>query len=380
MGHSPRKRMRILLASSSSGSHGGGEIFLRYLGNALSAAGHEVALWASNHPRMDELASQFNTSIRADYRNTYDLRTRSLLARFHRRNVRSAISDWKSWHPDIVHINKQNLEDGLDLLHAAERCGIPNLCTIHITQSASFLDASQAWLRDRVARSALSRYPNVITTVSDRRQLELREFAGLNGSVRRIYNGIPDIDVRMIPQWRTEARDELGIARDHRLITTVARMTAQKCPQAFLDASLEICKRMPEARFLWVGDGDFAPEWDAWVAAHGMADRIQRLGWQEDTRRWFAASDLYLHLAGYEGLPLAILEAMRFALPCFIAPAIAREVALFNGGALQLAEGDWIARLGSAAELAGPTRLLYERHFRAESMADAFVNTYGDCL
>ena len=369
--------MRILLASSSSGSHGGGEIFLRYLGDALVAAGHEVALWASEHPRMDELAGGFKHAIRTSYRNTYDLRTRSLGASFHRPNIASAVNSWKSWSPDIVHINKQNLEDGLDLLKAADQSGLPNLCTIHITQSADYLKASNARLRDFISRRALTRYPNVFTAVSDQRQRELSQFMG-NRDVRRIYNGIPDVDPKQIPAWRSGCRSQLGIDDHETLITTVARMTAQKSPQSFLDATRQIIERVPNARFLWVGDGGFAPEWDRWVAENQMTDRIQRLGWQDDTRPWYAASDIYLHLAKYEGLPLAILEAMRMSLPCFIAPSITEEVDLFRDSAVQLAQGNWTEQLPDASAFSAATRALYEKHFRAEAMAEEFERIYRE--
>ena len=51
--------MKILLASSSSGSRGGGELYLLYLGRALAERGHEAMLWASAHPRMNELAEKW---------------------------------------------------------------------------------------------------------------------------------------------------------------------------------------------------------------------------------------------------------------------------------------------------------------------------------
>src|SRR3954447_16031199 len=77
--------MRILLASSSSGSRGGGELYLVYLGRALVQRGHTVTLWASSHSRMDELANTFSSLgevIRTPYKNTYDCRSRSLAAHF----------------------------------------------------------------------------------------------------------------------------------------------------------------------------------------------------------------------------------------------------------------------------------------------------------
>ena len=73
--------MKVLLVSSGSGSRGGGEIFLDYLGQGLAERGHEVTLWMPAHTRMDELAARcarYARIVRADYRNTYDHRARSL--------------------------------------------------------------------------------------------------------------------------------------------------------------------------------------------------------------------------------------------------------------------------------------------------------------
>ncbi len=53
--------MKILLVSSSSGSRGGGEVFLLYLGRALAQRGHRVVLWASDDSGMDELSNSFTS-------------------------------------------------------------------------------------------------------------------------------------------------------------------------------------------------------------------------------------------------------------------------------------------------------------------------------
>ncbi|MBJ7401769.1 MAG: glycosyltransferase, partial [Bradyrhizobium sp.] len=114
--------MKILLVSSGSGSRGGGEIFLLYLGRALAARGHSIMTWMPTHRRMDELASQcaeFSEVIRADYVNTYDHQSRSLATLFNAKQTRAIASQWRALAPDVVHVNKQNLEDGLDLLRAA---------------------------------------------------------------------------------------------------------------------------------------------------------------------------------------------------------------------------------------------------------------------
>ena len=85
--------MRILFASSSSGSRGGGETFLIYLGEGLAARGHDVALWTSSHPRMDEIAvrfAAFGEVRRVEYTNTYDRPRRSLAALMDRKTPNRA--------------------------------------------------------------------------------------------------------------------------------------------------------------------------------------------------------------------------------------------------------------------------------------------------
>src|SRR5581483_1815307 len=85
--------MKILFASSSSGSRGGGELFLVYLGKALQQCGHELTLWVSSHPRMDEVSEKFahiGKVVRANYTNTYDRAGRSLAAAFDLATARSA--------------------------------------------------------------------------------------------------------------------------------------------------------------------------------------------------------------------------------------------------------------------------------------------------
>ena len=127
--------MKVMLVSSSSGSRGGGELYLLYLGRALAKRAHEVTLWASSHPRMDELANSFSGIggvIRANYRNTYDRPGRSLASYLDSRLSARLAREWQNACTSLIHLNKQNLEDGLDLLNAVSRSRVPNLCTIHI--------------------------------------------------------------------------------------------------------------------------------------------------------------------------------------------------------------------------------------------------------
>lgn len=379
--------MKILFASSSSGSRGGGETFLVYLGEALSRRGHEVALWTSSHPRMDEVAARFaafGAVTRADYTNTYDRPCRSLAALLDRSSPARAALEWQALKPDIVHLNKQNLEDGLDLLHATSLIACPSICTIHITQSAAFLGAKRAWLRDWVSRRALIRYRGTLVTVSDPRKSDLQAFLGREAPIESIPNGVP-IPAPLPESERTRRREELGLSPENLAILAVGRMTAQKRPILFLEIAARILARVPEAKFFWIGDGPLAAEWDARATALGIASRAQRLGWREDVAGLLPAGDLLLHTAEYEGLPLAILEAMAAGLPCAISETLHREMPFLDeSNSIRVSDDNALIEiLEDRLELsrrASAARELAAANFSTEAMATAYEALYKQRL
>jgi len=96
--------MKILLVSSGSGSRGGGEIFLDYLGEGLAERGHEVLMWIPAHQRMDELAQRFPRFarvIRADYCSVYDYRTRTSQPLLNWRTSIESLEQWRELRPDV---------------------------------------------------------------------------------------------------------------------------------------------------------------------------------------------------------------------------------------------------------------------------------------
>ncbi|MEO6567101.1 MAG: glycosyltransferase, partial [Casimicrobiaceae bacterium] len=192
-----------------------------------------MTLWVSEHPRMDELAAAFaafSEVIRAPYQNTYDRRGRSIASFLDGRTARRVAAQWRALAPDVIHINKQNLEDGLDLLAAARLAGLPCLSMIHITQSAKYLRASLAGPRDFVARRALRRFPGLLVTTPESRRRDLVAFIGETPRVRVIHNGVPIPDRAAAGQARLARRAELGIGDGELLVVAVGRMVAQKRP------------------------------------------------------------------------------------------------------------------------------------------------------
>ncbi len=375
--------MKILLASSSSGSAGGGEFFLLYLARGLIDLGHETGLWCSEHERMDGLAKRFaalGEVVRSPYPNTYDRRSRSLGAAFDRACSKRLAEEWRSWHPDFVHLNKQNLEDGLELLGAARQLGgIPAAATVHITQSAFFLGAEFARLRDAVARWKLRRSNLPLVAVSDRRREELSAWAGREAL--RIYNGVP-VATTTDEADRAAARARLGLDPQAPLVVTVGRLVAQKEPHLFVQTVAQWRRDLPSLQAVWVGDGDLRQVFDAEAGATGAGEGIRCVGWQDQVGDWLRAADVYLHTARFEGLPLALLEAMAHGLPCVVRDDILAEAEPLRGcpGLVSLdqaAEGfAWLADAGQRSAAGAAARRLQQEMFSVEAMAREYAALY----
>jgi glycosyltransferase involved in cell wall biosynthesis len=380
--------MKILLVSSGSGSRGGGEIFLSYLAQGLVKRGHEVLLWMPLHPRMDELAekcSHFARVIRANYRNTYDHLGRSLSTRFNWLTSRRIAEEWKGLDPDIIHLNKQNLEDGLDLLRAARHCAMPSICTIHLTQNARYLGAKAARLRNWIARNALCKYGGTIVAVQETRRAALEEFVGRCARTRAIFNGVPLPDSEELRSLREAKRLELGLNNDDLLVLGLGRLVEQKRPSVFLELARKLNGQLPMTKFLWVGDGKFSQQWDEWVARAKLGDVISRTGWQFGVLPFLAAADLLLHVAKYEGLPLAIIEAMAARVPCAVTSDLAREFPLFDAKNVLFVDNGlpFVEKLrdrGALATIASNARQLVEDRLSLEAMTASYEQLYRSVL
>lgn len=377
--------MKILLASSSSGSRGGGELYLLYLGEALAQRGHAVTLWCSRNAPMDELAgafTRFGAVVRSDYPNTYDLPGRSLSSWLSVGRSRRIGAKWAALAPDILHVNKQNLEDGLDLTRAAAFAGLPTLCTIHLTQSARFLRARLAAIRDAISRRALRNFPGPLVAIVEQRGDDLRNFAGPAANVKVIPNGVPIPSLAGRTEARQRMRKRLHVTDAQLLVVAVGRMVPQKRPLDFIALAAGSRTALPDAHFVWIGDGKLSGAWDAAVAEHGAADRVHRIPWAPDVPAWLLASDAFLHVAEYEGLPLALLEAMAAGLPCVVTPELKSELRFLNEGNAIVIDpaGKWRESLrDSAARLRIGTaaRALAEREFSCALMAERYERLYA---
>jgi glycosyltransferase involved in cell wall biosynthesis len=119
--------------------------------------------------------------------------------------------------------------------------------------------------------------------------------------------------VRRDPQSRAAARALLGVPDDVPLIGTVARADFQKAPEHLL-AALALLRHR-DAVVVWVGGGPLLETVRREAATRGLADRFRMVGERSDVAQLLPAFDAFALSSRYEGLPCAIVEAMRCGVP-----------------------------------------------------------------
>ena len=335
---------------------------------------------------MDELAercARFSQIVRGNYRNTYDHAMRSLSTCFNWNVSRRIAAEWQALGPDVIHINKQNLEDGLDLLRATRYSAIPSVCTIHLTQTATYLRARLSWLRDWVARWELKRYQGIFVAVQAKRDEALRDFLNGNARTTAVFNGVPSIDTAALRSLREVKRRELGLSDDDFLILGVGRLVPQKRPLTFLDVAKKLHARMPATKFLWVGDGNLAEQWNSTVAREMMGSFVSCVGWQGEVLPYLLAGDLLLHVAEFEGLPFVIVEAMSAGLACAVTRQLSKELSFLNESNVLFADdinelADKLRDRGTVSKIAKAGRQLVKNKLSVGRMAESYEQLYRE--
>ena len=133
-----------------------------------------------------------------------------------------------------------------------------------------------------------------------------------------IYHGYDEerFDLaRYSSQQRAALRQKFGVGTDERVFVFPARMTAQKRPLDFIDLALSY-RSDTSARFLMLGDGELAVAVDEAIQRSGLTT-IERRPFQVEVAEIFAIADALVITSAYEGLPIAMLEALAMGVPVF---------------------------------------------------------------
>ena len=105
-------------------------------------------------------------------------------------------------------------------------------------------------------------------------------------------------------------REKYGIPKNALVIGNIAVFREQKCIPVWLKAFQEINKKHPEVYGILVGAGPKEEEIKALIKELDLTERVILTGLQTDTVSYFSAMDIFMMSSAFEGLPIALLEAM----------------------------------------------------------------------
>jgi L-malate glycosyltransferase len=205
--------------------------------------------------------------------------------------------------------------------------------------------------------------------------------------LRVVLNGV-DIDRfdRCMADGAT-IREQFGIPGNAPVVGTVAVFRVQKRLLDWVEAARLLRERFRAVHFLLVGDGPLREDVVAAVARAGLQDVVHLPGIREEVRPFLAATDIYMMSSIFEGLPVALLEAMamKCAPVCTAVGGIPELIRDGENGLLteperpeQLAKavGDLLADPKRIASLGAAARSTVEAGFSMQRMARELEDVY----
>jgi glycosyltransferase involved in cell wall biosynthesis len=216
--------------------------------------------------------------------------------------------------PTIVHTHSSKA--GILGRWAARLAGVPLI--LHSIHGFGFTPGQSPVVRRALlaAERSAARFTTRFFAVSEANRqtgIELGLFSPDRCAV--IRSGV-DLDAyRRTRVDRRTKQQELGLESGCPVIGMVAPLKPQKAPLDFVRVAALVHRARPEARFLFVGDGELRRAMEAEIARLGLSAVVTLLGWRRDIAEIMRCLDVFLLTSLWEGLPRVFLEALASGVP-----------------------------------------------------------------
>lgn len=311
-----RKRLPRIVISSYSGELGGMELRMAQEATMLGASGYDSVLALRRFPGFTAWAQ--------------DLRAMQMQVRVYEPPLFLEHWAWRRWNwlrarvtgawrlrrlrPDLVHVAFCWTAYGASILWLARQCRLPAVISVH---NAFPLETFSDWQRPRLEEAFRS--VKGVYAVSDsamRHFLDLyRDMLAPQTRLAVIPNGVDTDTFTVSPERRIQARKQLGLPPDSLVLGCVARLSAQKRPQALLALFARLVPQFPNLYLVLVGTGPLEAMLRLQAQQSGLQDRIVFAGFQQRVELLMPAFDLHVLLSKNEGFGIATIEAMACGVP-----------------------------------------------------------------
>ena len=357
--------MKILHVDSALEWRGGqNQVFQTVLG--MATRGHRVTLACHAGGILEERAANEGLDVRPVTFGRGDLSLVSVLglARVFRQAA-----------PDVIHLHDPH---GIGAGLVAARLARTN-AHIVATRRVDFKIRSRL---SRLKYGACERIVAVSHAIAS-----VLEAGGLpRERIRLVYEGVPD---RPPQPGGQAALGELGIPEGAAVVGKVAALADHKDHMTFLAAAARVAERLPDTRFLLVGDGELRSRVEARVHELNLTGRCVLTGFRTDMDRLIPAFTVFCLSSHMEGLGTSLLDAMCFSRPIVATAAggipeavedgvTGRVVPVKNPEALAAALVEVLSDTRRQRAMGAAGRKRFEERFTSDRMVEQTLAVYDE--
>lgn len=178
-------------------------------------------------------------------------------------------------------------------------------------------DINEGWI-NQYHRKGIQSFDHFIAINSKIRDSFINRFRIPIHRVSLIYPMLSDkkvLSARRNVHERNRHRQETGIPNEYsKVFIFVGRLSEQKKPMTFLNLVRSAKKSHADCFFLMVGDGEMAYECDTFINKEDLTN-LKRIPFHPCPPDLMALADGMIITSIYEGLPIAMLEALGVGIP-----------------------------------------------------------------
>lgn len=168
------------------------------------------------------------------------------------------------------------------------------------------------------AEKICAKISNCIITVSDTmRDKALEAKIGNKHLYKTIYSGMRIEEFINCGKYRNSVRNQLNIKDDEIVVGKIARLFHLKGHDFIVDCAPEIIKRVPQVKFMFVGDGILKTGLLAKIRSYGIENNFIFTGLvpPEKIPLFISCMDILVHTSLREGLARALPQALASGIP-----------------------------------------------------------------
>lgn len=223
---------------------------------------------------------------------------------------------------DVIYYNTCDIVS-IDMLYFAKMADVPiRIIHSHCANDDWKLNFFQR-LQEKYSRKNLDKFATHLFACSEEAGKWM--FGSRNYSI--IKNGIDYSKYQFNNKFRNKCRSEL-LLTDEMLIGVIGRLVKSKNPFYCMDIFEKILEKAPNAKMVYIGDGEYKEELEKQVKEKQFEGKIYFLGSRKDVNEWISAIDCLLMPSLFEGLPFVLVEAQAAGLPCVVSSAVSEEADL----------------------------------------------------